>query len=98
MRQRQTTQISNATLYDTLFQMDRSNALRQLQLQEGINGVNDRLTKHEERHTVNERASVVGTELKLDAKKVGILGVLASLSVVLAGIIKELAGKQGWPF
>lgn len=103
VKQRTTSRISNATVYDAIAALEKGVTLRMFQLQEGINSVgermtkmDERMTKHDERHTINERASVVGTEIKLDAKKVGVLSVLASVAVIVASAVKELAGKQGW--
>lgn len=101
-QQAATARITNATIYESLFQLERSITLRLLQLQEGVNGVNDRLNKHEERHTINERAMLHALEveqsqkeLKLTPKNAGIGAVLASLVVIIAAAIKELIGNSG---
>lgn len=92
VRQRQTARVTNANVYDAIFQMDKGVSERFTAMTLSINGLGERMTAHDERHTASERASIVATEIKLDAKKVGIGAIFVSLLTVAAAALKSIMG------
>jgi len=86
--------VTTANLYDALFQLDKGISERFTTLQDSINGLHERQTTHDARHTQEQASVVVARQIKLDAKKAGVAGLLASAAVVVVAAIKELI--MGW--
>lgn len=97
LRQRKTTRVTTASLYDALFQLDKGISERFTSIQDSINGLHERMTVHEREHNSELASVTVDKQIKLDAKKAGIGAAIASSLVVLLAAIKELiAGRWTW--
>ena len=80
-----------------LYELDLRLGERFTAIHNSINGLGDRMTTHEAAHNQENREVTVEREVKLDAKKAGIAGLIASIGVLVAAAIKSLLiGKWGF--
>lgn len=81
--------VSNKDVATMLYEMDRANAARYASLQDGINGLHDRMNAHDDRHNESKRQAIK-EEIQLDAKKAGII---ATLSAVISALVIAVRAK-----
>ncbi len=77
-----------------LYEFDLRLGERFTTLQDSINGVGDRITTHEAMHVQQGREIVLEKEVKLDAKKVGIVAAIAGVFSIIVTVVKAVVWPQ----
>ena len=88
--------VTQAQLYQALYDLDQNMAEAFTQVHEGLNDLRGDLSNHAaDGHPYTQKAETVREEIRLDARKMGVLGGLLAIAATLGGLLVKALDLLG---